>query len=55
MIKHWFYKAAVIVSLTVSLAVVILGACAIVAMQHGITEMEEQYVYKHYPQDRNAR
>lgn len=55
MIKFWFYRAAVILSFTVSLAIIALGFCAIIAMEHGITELEESYAQKPKPQEPNDR
>jgi len=55
MIKQCFYKAALAVSFLLSLAVIAVGTCAIVAMQHGITELEESYAHKPPPQEHNDR
>jgi hypothetical protein len=55
MIKQWFYRTAVAVSFVASLAIVVLGFCAILAMQHGITELEESYAQKPKPQEPNDR
>jgi hypothetical protein len=55
MIKQWFYNIAIAVSFLLSLGIVVLGACAIIAMQHGITELEESYAHKTQPQEHNDR
>jgi cell division protein FtsL len=55
MINRWFYTTAVAVSLTVSFVIVVLGFWAILAMQHGITELEESYAQQHKPQEHNDR
>jgi hypothetical protein len=55
MIKRWFFRAAIAVSFSVSLLILVAGCWAIVALQHGITELEESYAQQTQPQERNDR